>query len=364
MNVLVTGNAGFVGFHVTIALLKLGHQVIGIDNINEYYDVNLKYNRLELTGIKRGEIVWKKMAQSWKYAQFRFMRMELEDKDCLTELFAHFHFDSVINLAAQAGVRYSIENPDAYIQSNLVGFLNILECCRKFQTPHLIYASSSSVYGLNGHVPFSVKDSAAHPVSLYAATKKANELMAHTYSHLYGIPTTGLRFFTVYGPWGRPDMAYFKFAEAIMSGRTLSIFNNGKMKRDFTFIDDVVNGILNVLQMPATGSENWNSMHPDPSISSAPYRIYNLGNNKPVELIRFLNILEGCLNRKATIEYTGMQQGDVEDTWADIEESVISFNYSPKTSIEEGLKMFTDWYISWLVSAEMQKHEAGKLQMI
>jgi UDP-glucuronate 4-epimerase len=364
MIVLVTGSAGFIGFHVTLALLNMGHRVIGLDNINDYYDVQLKYGRLKEAGIDRNEIALRKQVPSWKYGQFNFIRMDLEDKEGLMELCGNYHFDVIINLAAQAGVRYSILNPDVYAQSNVVGFLNILEVCRKYEVGHLIYASSSSVYGLNAKVPFSVNDPADHPISLYAATKKANELMAHTYSHLYNIPTTGLRFFTVYGPWGRPDMAYFMFSEAIMSGKPVRVFNNGKMKRDFTYIDDVVNGILNVLERPSAAAGDWDRFHPDPSVSTAPYKIYNIGNNSPVELIRFLNILEDHLHMSALIEYTGMQQGDVEDTWADIEESIRDFDFQPKTSIQEGLKKFTDWYTEWVASSKSQYEDIRKMEVI
>ncbi|SHF39378.1 NAD-dependent epimerase [Flavisolibacter ginsengisoli] len=344
MKILITGSAGFIGFHVTIALLKQGHEVLGIDNINEYYDINLKYHRLLESGIERIKISWNKEVHSNKYDHYSFVRLNLEDKQELMAICKRINFDAIINLAAQAGVRYSILNPDAYVQSNLVGFLNVLEVCRNYKISHLIYASSSSVYGLNEQIPFSVKHNVNHPVSLYAATKKANELMAHSYSYLYNIPTTGLRFFTVYGPWGRPDMACFIFTNAIMANKPIHVFNNGKMKRDFTYIDDVVAGVIKVLEKPAYKSSEWNGKQPDPSCSCVPYRIYNIGNNKPVDLMSFIHELERNLGKKAIIELEGMQPGDVTATWADIHDLASQFNYRPDTTIQSGLKNFITWY--------------------
>lgn len=289
MKILVTGAAGFIGFYVCKGLLNRGDIVVGLDNINTYYDVSLKYGRLSALGIQQEYVDWYKFVQSNVYEQFRFIRMNLEDKQAMRMLFANEHFDKVVNLAAQAGVRYSIENPYAYVESNIDGFLNVLEGCRHYQVKHLVYASSSSVYGLNGKVPFSEKDSIAHPISLYAATKKSNELMAHTYSHLYGVPSTGLRFFTVYGPWGRPDMSPFLFADAMLHGRPIKVFNNGDMLRDFTYIDDIVEGVLRVIDHIPAPTPDWSAQAPDPSSSAAPYKIYNIGNSHPVKLMDFIH---------------------------------------------------------------------------
>jgi UDP-glucuronate 4-epimerase len=344
MKILVTGSAGFIGFHLTLALLREGHQVTGIDNINDYYDVGLKYSRLAETGIDEPGIGWNRETNSTRFANYSFIRMNLEDKEGLLSICKRNEFNAVINLAAQAGVRYSIVNPDAYVQSNLVGFLNILEACRQFSVAHLVYASSSSVYGLNEQVPFSVRHAVNHPVSLYAATKKSNELMAHVYSHLYQIPTTGLRFFTVYGPWGRPDMATAIFTESILNGKPIQVFNKGKMKRDFTYVDDVIRGILKVLERPATACVTWDSLLPHPGRSTAPYRVYNIGNNQPVPLIEFIKQLEKCLGTKAIIKMRGMQPGDVPVTWADVDDLISDFSYSPSTSLEAGLKTYTNWY--------------------
>lgn len=344
MKILVTGSAGFIGFHLTVALLKNGHQVVGIDNINDYYDVNLKYNRLGECGIEQSNIGWNKEVQSISYPLYRFIKLNLEDKNELMTICSDNNFDVIINLAAQAGVRYSIVNPDAYVQSNLVGFINILEASRHFKVKHLIYASSSSVYGLNEQIPFSTKHNVNHPVSLYAATKKANELMAHSYSYLYNIPTTGLRFFTVYGPWGRPDMACFLFADAISNNRPIQVFNNGKMKRDFTYIDDVIAGIIKVLENPAPRLNPWDGRCPDPSYSSVPYNVYNIGNNKPVDLMSFITGIEKNLGKKAIIELKGMQAGDIEATWADIDDLIQDYNYMPETTIHDGLNKFARWY--------------------
>ena len=344
MKILVSGSAGFIGFHLTIALLKEGHEVIGIDNINEYYDVKLKYRRLNECGIERKEIVWFKETKSHKYANYIFIRLNLEDKWELMDVCESHNPDVFINLAAQAGVRHSINHPDSYVQSNLVGFLNVLESCRYIKAKHLIYASSSSVYGLNAEVPFSVKHSTNHPASLYAATKKANELMAHAYSYLYNIPTTGLRFFTVYGPWGRPDMACFLFADAIFSNKPIQVFNNGRMKRDFTYIDDIVGAIVKISNAPAQPNVNWNANRPDPSTSTAPYRLYNIGNNSPVELLEFIQKLEKAINRKAILEMKGMQAGDVMTTWANVDDLAENFDYSPDTDLQVGLENFIKWY--------------------
>ncbi len=329
MKFLVTGSAGFIGFHVSKALLEAGNQVIGIDNINDYYDVTLKEARLN---------------NLIDHDNFLFFKIDLSEKENIFSLFNDHSFDVVINLAAQAGVRYSITNPDSYIQSNIVGFLNILEACRHNNIQHLVYASSSSVYGMNGTMPFSIHDNVDHPISLYAASKKSNELMAHTYSHLYNLPTSGLRFFTVYGPWGRPDMACFLFTKAITEGRPIKIFNNGDMKRDFTYIDDIVDGIIKVASSSAKPNNSWDRMSPDPGTSSAPYRIYNIGNNKPVFLKDFISTLENELGIKAKKEFLPLQQGDVVATFADIEDIKNDFDYKPTTDISVGLKKFVNWY--------------------
>jgi UDP-glucuronate 4-epimerase len=344
MKILVTGSAGFIGFCLTTKLLENGNEVVGLDSLNDYYDVTLKYARLTENGICLSDVRQNKLVESKKYSNYRFIKLNLEDKSKLLHLCRKEGFDIVVNLAAQAGVRYSISNPDAYIQANIVGFLNVLEACRYNKVKHLVYASSSSVYGLNKQMPFSVKHNVDHPISLYAATKKSNELMAHTYSQLYSIPTSGLRFFTVYGPWGRPDMACFLFAEAILKGQPIKVFNHGKMKRDFTYVDDIVSGIINVITKPATPDPDWNANEPDPSRSSAPYRIYNIGNNTPVELIEFIREIEKNCGKKAKLEMMDLQPGDVSATWADVDEMVESFNYRPSTTIQQGLKKFVDWY--------------------
>jgi UDP-glucuronate 4-epimerase len=329
MKYLVTGAAGFIGFHVSNQLTDNGDTVVGIDNINNYYDTSLKDARLKVLQQK---------------SNFQFQKIDLNDKEGITFLFANNKFDVVINLAAQAGVRYSITNPEAYIESNIVGFLNILEACRHNEIQHLVYASSSSVYGMNGSMPFSVHDNVDHPISLYAASKKSNELMAHTYSHLYNLPTSGLRFFTVYGPWGRPDMACFLFTKAIFAEEPIQVFNNGEMKRDFTYIDDIVNGILRVSRNYAEPSALWNSLDPDPGTSSAPYRIYNIGNNKPVLLNDFLEILQEEIGKKAIVEYLPLQPGDVVATYADIDDIQADVGYEPSTDVRTGLRNFVRWY--------------------
>ncbi|RYF96431.1 MAG: NAD-dependent epimerase [Chitinophagaceae bacterium] len=344
MKILVTGSAGFIGFHLTTALLKLGYEVVGIDNINDYYDVELKYARLNENGIERTEILWNKEVRSYRYEKYRFIMQPLEDKDELMILCKRERFDVIVNLAAQAGVRYSILNPDAYLQSNLVGFLNILEVSRHCMVKHLIYASSSSVYGLNEQIPFSVSHGTNHPVSLYAATKKSNEMMAHAYSYLYNLPTTGLRFFTVYGAWGRPDMAYFSFTNAILEGKPIRVFNGGEMRRDFTYIDDIINGITKIIPTPAQPSEGWNDLDPDPSRSKTPFRIYNIGNNQPVNLLDFIETLEDQLGVKANKVMTEMQPGDVTVTYADVSQLRDDFDYRPSTPISKGIREFITWY--------------------
>ncbi len=330
MKLLVTGTAGFIGFHVARRLLSEGIEVVGIDNMNDYYDVSLKEAR---NGLLQKE-----------YEGYRFHRIDLADPDSIGKLFKDEKFEYVIHLAAQAGVRYSIENPGAYINSNIVGFLNILEGCRHNEVKHLVYASSSSVYGMNTQIPFSVHDNVDHPVSLYAASKKSNELMAHVYSHLYGIPSTGLRFFTVYGPWGRPDMAYYLFTDAIVKGEQIKVFNYGDMERDFTYIDDIVEGVYRITWKIPGSTENWDSMHPDPGSSSAPFRVYNIGNNSPVGLMDFINILENLLDKEANMEFLPMQPGDVVATYADIDDLSTAVGYYPVTPVEEGLEKFVSWY--------------------
>ena len=348
MKILVTGAAGFIGFHTVKRLLQRGAEVVGLDNINDYYDVNLKYGRLAETGIVREAVDLYKFIQSDKYANYRFIRMNLEDRQAIQMLFANENFDRVINLAAQAGVRYSIQNPYAYVSSNVNGFLNILEGCRYHGIQHLVYASSSSVYGLNGKVPFSEHDSIAHPVSLYAATKKSNELMAHTYSNLYGIPTTGLRFFTVYGPWGRPDMSPFLFTDAILNNRPIKVFNNGDMLRDFTYIDDIVEGVIRVLDHTATSNVDWNAATPDPATSTAPYRIYNIGNSSPVKLMDFIKAIETACGHEANKNFLPMQPGDVYQTNADTTLLQTEMGYKPCKNIVEGVGETVEWYKKYM----------------
>ncbi|MBU5638268.1 NAD-dependent epimerase [Geomonas sp. Red69] len=326
---LVTGAAGFIGFHLSKRLLAAGVEVVGLDNLNDYYDVNLKYGRLK---------------QLEETSGFRFVKMELADRDGMAALFERERFDVVVNLAAQAGVRYSLINPYAYVDSNLSGFMNILEGCRHHGVKHLVYASSSSVYGANTSMPFSVHHNVDHPVSLYAATKKANELMAHTYSSLYGIPTTGLRFFTVYGPWGRPDMALFLFTKAILEGRPIDVFNYGKMQRDFTYVDDIVEGVTRVIDKVPQKDSTWSGAHPDPGTSYAPYKIYNIGNNNPVELLRFIEVLEQALGKEAQKNLLPIQAGDVPATYADVDDLMRDVGFRPATSIEDGINRFVAWY--------------------
>ncbi len=329
MNVLVTGAAGFIGMHVAQRLLDAGHEVVGIDDLNTYYDPALKQARLD---------------RLLPQAGFRFEKLDIADRPGMTRLFEGHAFDQVVHLAAQAGVRYSITNPHAYADSNLVGFVNILEACRHGGVQHLVYASSSSVYGGNTRMPFSEHDSVDHPVSLYAATKKANELMAHTYSHLFGLPTTGLRFFTVYGPWGRPDMAAFLFADAILAGRPIKVFNHGNMRRDFTYIDDIVEGVVRLLDHPPAGDPGFDPLNPDPASSRARYRVFNIGNSEPVPLMEFIAAMESAIGREAIKEFLPMQDGDVPATFADTSELAALVGFAPRTDVREGVRRFVDWY--------------------
>lgn len=327
--VLITGAAGFIGYHLALRLLKSGTPVIGLDNINDYYDVRLKLDRLK---------------QLEQFPDFQFQRVSLEDRPTMESLFRQVRFDVVVHLAAQAGVRYSLTHPHAYVDSNLVGFVNILEGCRHALVKHLVFASSSSVYGANTAMPFSVHQNVDHPLSLYAATKKANELMAHTYAHLYGLPCTGLRFFTVYGPWGRPDMALFLFTRAMLEGQPIQIFNHGKMRRDFTYIDDIIGGVLRVMENPPQPTPGWSSETPDPGTSYAPYHIYNIGNNQPVELMEFVGVIEEALGIEAKKEYLPMQPGDVPATYADIDDLTRDLGFRPQTDIRQGIHRFIAWY--------------------
>ena len=329
MKILVTGAAGFIGYHLSLKLVESGHDVFGIDNLNDYYDVNLKKARLGLLEPHPG---------------FTFIHGDLADRNQIKDLFEQHRYDYVVNLAAQAGVRYSIENPASYIDSNLVGFGNILEGCRHSGVKHLVYASSSSVYGLNTVMPFSVRHNVDHPVSLYAASKKANELMAHTYSYLYNLPTTGLRFFTVYGPWGRPDMALFLFTKAILENKPIKVFNNGQMQRDFTYVDDIVEGVIRVMNHVPEADSAWTSDAPNPSSSCVPYRLYNIGNNQPVELMAFVEAIEDELGTKAIKEYLPMQAGDVPATYADVDDLIADTGFKPSTSIKDGIRNFIAWY--------------------
>lgn len=344
MKILVTGTAGFIGMHLVIKLLERGDDVVGLDNINDYYDVNLKYDRLKETGIPKEEIAYGKKLKSQRYPNYSFIKLALEDREAVNQLFQEEKFHAVCNLAAQAGVRYSIENPYTYIDSNIVGFINILEACRQNKIQHLAYASSSSVYGLNEKMPFSTSDNVDHPISLYAASKKSNELMAHTYSHLYDIPTTGLRFFTVYGPWGRPDMALFLFTKAILEGNPITIYNNGNMQRDFTYVDDIVEGVVRVIDNPPAGEKEWTGKAPDPSFSIAPYKVYNIGNSNPVKLMDFISAIENSLGKVAQKNFLPIQPGDVPATWANIDDLINNLNYKPATKVTEGIKHFVNWY--------------------
>ena len=331
-SILVTGAAGFIGFHLAGKLCRMGYHVTGLDNLNDYYEVSLKEARLkELTVMEN----------------FRFVRADLTDEKALDSLFAAEKFPYVVNLAAQAGVRYSLTNPRAYLKSNLEGFLNILECCRHHRVEHLVYASSSSVYGANRVMPFSVDQNVDHPLSLYAATKKSNELMAHCYSSLYDLPTTGLRFFTVYGPYGRPDMALFLFTKAILEGKPIDVFNEGNMKRDFTYVDDIVEAIVRMIPSPTKGNSDWDGQHPDPATSSAPWRVYNIGNNSPVRLMDFIQTIERKLGRKAVMNYLPMQDGDVPETFADVDALARDFGFRPGTDLDTGIGNFVDWYLNY-----------------
>lgn len=331
MKILVTGAAGFIGFHLSNVLVAEGYQVVGMDNINDYYDVNLKYARLEALGIKRSVAEqWKENITSSIFENFSFQRLGLEDKQGLENLFSTYQFDVVCNLAAQAGVRYSLENPDAYVDSNLVGFVNILECCRHHKIKHLVYASSSSVYGTNTKIPFSTDDTVDHPISLYAATKKSNELMAHTYSHLFNLPTTGLRFFTVYGPWGRPDMALFLFTEAIIQGKDLNVYNHGNMERDFTYVADIVEGVKRIIEKPKSQEDL--------------YKVYNIGNNNSVRLMDFIGEIESQVGKKGNKVFMDIQPGDVAKTWADVQDLIRDYDYQPNTPVKSGIADFVKWY--------------------
>ncbi len=329
MKILVTGAAGFIGFHLSKRFLEMGHEVVGLDVVNDYYDQNLKWTRLDILK---------------KSSAFKHAHIDMADNHAMESLFAEEKFNRVVNLAAQAGVRYSVENPRAYIDSNVVGFLNILEGCRHNKVEHLVYASSSSVYGMNTNMPLSPHEAVDHPMSLYAATKKSNEMMAHSYSNLYDLPTTGLRFFTVYGPWGRPDMALFLFTKNIIEGKPINVFNYGKMRRDFTYIDDIIEGVVRVTMNTAEPNPAWDGANPDPATSPVPYRIYNIGNNKVVELSRYIEVLEECLGKKAEINYMPMQPGDVPATEADVDDLVRDVGFKPDTSIEEGIGNFVKWY--------------------
>lgn len=329
MKALVTGAAGFIGSYVSERLIQKGYEVVGVDNLNDYYDVSLKLARLQRLAV---------------YPEFRFIRVELGNKPEVEAIFAEHRFDRVVHLAAQAGVRYSLTNSDAYVNSNLVGFVNVLEACRHEKVPHFVFASSSSVYGLNGKLPFCTSDTVDHPVSLYAASKKANELMAHTYAHLFGLPTTGLRFFTVYGPWGRPDMAAYTFTRDILAGKTINVFNHGKMRRDFTYIDDIVEGVVRVVEHIPQGDVNWTVETGDPSRSSAPYKIYNIGNHNSVELGEFIRTLEDAIGKKAIIQYQDMQPGDVVATHANVDDLIADVGFAPDTPLAIGIGRFVDWY--------------------
>ncbi|MGB7905640.1 MAG: NAD-dependent epimerase [Steroidobacteraceae bacterium] len=332
MKILVTGAAGFIGYHTAKILLERGDEVVGLDNLNDYYDVRLKYARLDQLKGRPG---------------FSFIKLDLADREGMKELFAREKFSRVIHLAAQAGVRYSIENPLAYVESNVVGTANVLEGCRHNGVGHLVYASTSSVYGANTRMPFSVHQNVDHPLSFYAATKKANELMAHTYAHLYSLPVTGLRFFTVYGPWGRPDMALFLFTRNILAGKPINVFNYGHHRRDFTYVDDIAQGVVRACDRVAAGNPEWNSDAPDPASSKAPYRLYNIGNNEPVELLTYIRTLEECLGKKAEMNLLPLQAGDVPDTWANIDDLTRDVGYTPATAVSVGIRNFVDWYLEY-----------------
>lgn len=344
MKILVTGTAGFIGFHLSLALANRGDEVVGLDNINDYYDVNLKYSRLEVAGFEQDRIEENKEVVSSKYPNLSFIKANLENLEVLERLFSDHKFDCVVNLAAQAGVRYSLINPHAYVSSNIAGFVNLLECARKNELKNFVYASSSSVYGLNEKMPFNTHDSVDHPISLYAASKKSNELMAHTYSHLFNLPTIGLRFFTVYGPWGRPDMALFLFVKAALDDEAINVFNYGKMRRDFTYIDDIVKGIVKCIDNPPKGNGEWSGLNPDPATSSAPFKIYNIGNNNPVELMDYIKAIELKIGREIKKNFLPLQAGDVPATYADVSGLIEDFDYKPNTSVNDGVAKFVEWY--------------------
>ena len=347
MKILITGTAGFIGYHLLKKLISTDNHIVGLDNINDYYDLRVKYGRLDDCGILIQNIRLNQLIQSEKHDNYRFIKMDLADQKNLYKLFEKERFDVVINLAAQAGVRYSITNPDAYLQSNVIGFHNLLEACRNYKIKHLVYASSSSVYGWNEKMPFSTSDNVDHPISLYAASKKSNELMAHCYSALYDIPTTGLRFFTVYGPWGRPDMALFLFTKNIIENKPIDVYNFGKMKRDFTYVDDIVEGIKRVMENPAKPNSNWTGNSPDPGSSKAPYKIYNIGNNEPVLLMDFIEAIEDALGKKAEKNMLPIQQGDVPASHADVTDLIQDFSYKPDTNIRDGVNKFIKWYLEF-----------------
>jgi UDP-glucuronate 4-epimerase len=352
MKILVTGTAGFIGSHLAIKLLERGDEVVGLDNINDYYDVNVKYGRLQRGGIIENledgkDIAYNQLLSSSKYANYKFIKLNLEDKDAMMKLFEEQKFDAVCNLAAQAGVRYSLTNPDAYMGSNIIGFMNILECCRHNNVTNLSYASSSSVYGLNEKLPFSTDDNVDHPISLYAASKKSNELMAHTYSHLFGIRTTGLRFFTVYGPWGRPDMALFLFVKAALEDKAIDVYNHGNMSRDFTYIDDIVEGIVRVIDNPAKSDPSWNGKDGRASTSLAPYKVYNIGNNAPVKLMDFIEAIEKKVGKTIKKNFLPLQAGDVPATYANVNDLIEDLDYKPNTPIQDGINKFVDWYLEF-----------------
>jgi len=347
MKILITGTAGFIGFHLANRLIQRGDEVVGLDNINDYYDVNVKYGRLKYAGIDRDKITYNNKVCSRKHANYSFIKLNLEDQAGINALFTSEKFDKVCNLAAQAGVRYSLTNPHAYLNSNIVGFLNILEASRYNAIKHLVYASSSSVYGISEQIPFSTHNTTDHPISLYAASKKSNEMMAHTYSHLFKLPSTGLRFFTVYGPWGRPDMALFLFTKAILENKPIDVFNYGNMQRDFTYIDDIVEGIVRVIDNPPAGNVQWSGNQPDTASSPAPYKLYNIGNNNSVQLMDFIKNIERKLGRKAVKNMLPMQAGDVPATWANVDDLVQELNYKPNTPVKEGIDKFIDWYLDF-----------------
>ena len=344
MKILITGTAGFIGFHLAKKLLEQGNEVIGLDIINDYYDVNLKYARLLETGIKKEDIEYGKLIKSETFNKYHFIKIRLEDREEIDKLFDTQNFDYVCHLAAQAGVRYSLKNPYAYIDSNINGFLNVIEASKRNKVKHFVYASSSSVYGLNKDMPFSTSSNVDHPISLYAATKKSTELIAHTYSHIHRIPTTGLRFFTVYGPWGRPDMALFLFTKAIVKDKPIDVYNMGNMQRDFTYIDDIIEGVIHVINKPAKENPDWTGENPDQASSSAPYKLYNIGNSSPVMLAEFIDAIEDSLEKKAVKNLLPMQKGDIPATFADVEDLVKNFDYKPNTSIQNGVAKFIEWY--------------------